>query len=79
MAVLKTRLASMGAEERKRILTEANAADTSASVMRKRGRAPTDAVRYLDGPLRNQEERCRADALRLVSVADKEVVKGHAQ
>ena len=36
-------------------------------------------MEFLNGPTRTQDRRYRADALRLASVADGEVVKGHAQ
>ena len=53
--------------------------DTSASVTEKRGRVPVDVAANLDGPLWNQEKRGRVGDPRLATVADKEVVKEHAQ
>ena len=71
---LKTRLASMDVEESKRTLTGDNAMNTSVSVTGKRGRTPLDVAEYLDGPVK----RCCADALRVASVPDKEVVNQRA-
>ena len=55
-AALHTQFASMGAEARKRALTEGDAMDTSAFVTGKRDRAPVDVVGNLDGPSRHQEK-----------------------
>ena len=38
-----------------------------------------DVVGYPNGSQDSQEKRCRVEALRLASVADKEVARGHAQ
>ena len=48
-AILKTRLASMDAEERKRAFTDDNVIDTSVPVTSKRGRTLADAAEHLGG------------------------------
>ena len=44
-----------------------------------RGCPPADVVEHLQGPTFAPDKRCKRDILRVGSVADKEVVKGHAQ
>ena len=76
---VETRWASTDAEERRRAVTGDDVMNTPASVTGIRGRALVGATEYLDAPPRNQKRRCRVDARRSASVADKEVVTGYAQ
>ena len=78
-AVLRTRLASVSAEESSCASTEDNAMDAAVSVTGKRDSTPADVAEYSDGPPQNQENWYRADAPLLAFVADKEVVKARAQ
>ena len=78
-AALKTRLAAMAAKESKRTSHARNDMDNSMSVSGTKDRPPVDVVGYSNGSQDSQDKRCRADAPRLASVADKEVARGHTQ
>ena len=62
MGVPKTRLASMGAEERKRASADDNAMDTSVTLTGERSRAPEDVATYVTGTC----QRGETDAARAV-------------
>ena len=73
----KTRLAAMGAEDKRHPLSGNQNADSSASVLGKRDRPPPNWVdNVVDSPV-SQDKRPRADALRVALVADMEGVRGH--
>ena len=77
--VLETRPASMGATEVRRIPVEGDDADTSETASGTRDRAPADGVIYSNAPTQSLAKKCRVGDLHLALVADKEVVRGHAQ
>ena len=72
------RLASLGAEARKRAFNQDNAADASAAATGKRYRGPEGVAGNSGELLSNQEARCRARGLHLALAADKEAMKGGA-
>ena len=76
--VLKTHLAAMDAEEKKRTLTGSNDMDTSMSVLGARGRPPMGAAEHSEASRLSRHKRHRADALRAAFLAEMEVVKEHA-
>ena len=53
--------------------------DTPVTGTGQGGRLPEGAAESLQGPTSVPEKRCNRDALRVAFVADKEVVKEHAQ
>ena len=74
-AVLKTRLAVMGAAEGKRMVPEGDATETSETVTGSSGRAPAEGVTDSDIPTQTQQKRWRVGGPFLAAFADKEVVK----
>ena len=78
-AVLKTWLASMGAEGRKSAIAGDDVMDTSEILTRKRYRAPDAAVGNSDLRPSDEDKRCRVGDLHVASVAGTAEAKEHAQ
>ena len=74
----KTRLAPMGEAGRNRKIAEEDVMDTSETLPGEWSRAVADAVETSEERLGKQVKRSRLGDLHVASVADKEVMKGHA-
>ena len=72
-AVLKTRLATMGALDRKREIDAEGAVDIPGTPSGKRNRAEVDAVENSEELIGNQEKRRRVGDLHLAIALKKEV------